>query len=115
MARVIDIEHRLRRWAQALVAGDASGYPAMNTIHPNWQPPTSGITPTLKVSSTADVREMTAAIKALPQALQATLLVHYVMRWPMVMQAEKLGCQQRTVYERISTAHRLLVQALGQK
>ena len=85
--------------------GDGSGYPAMSVIHPMWQPPTPGTTPTMKVASASDVARTHAAIGRLSDRLQATLVAHYILRWPMEEQAAVLECEPATVYARVERAH----------
>lgn len=50
MAKNSDMDARLWLWAERLKCGDGSGYPVKCTIHPDWSPPSPGITPTMKVS-----------------------------------------------------------------
>lgn len=108
MARDAVIEARLQRWAQYVSVGDGSGFPVMSVLHPQWQPPTPGTTPTLKVARVSDVRETHRAIGTLSQRLANTLVVHYCLRLSVAEQAQRLDCAVRTVHERIDTAHRLL-------
>lgn len=108
MARDARMEARLQRWAQGVTVGDGSGYPAMCVIHPQWQPPSPGTAPTLKVAHHSDVRETHRAIGALSMRLANTLVVHYCLRLPMDEQAQRLGCEVRTVHGRVEEAHRRL-------
>ena len=108
MARIDAIEARLVRWAQHLVVGDGSGFPTMCVLHPQWQPPAPGQTPTMKVSHATDARETHRAIGLLSMRLANTLVVHYVLKLPLAEQAARLGCTPSTVIARIDLAHRLL-------
>ncbi len=108
MARDPLIEARLERWATYCTVGDGSGFPVMSPVHPDWTPPTPGLTPTMKVSSVSDVRETHRAIGRLSQRLANTLTVHYCLRLPLAEQAERLECGESTVIARIDQAHRLL-------
>ena len=115
MARIQQIDDRLRRWAQGVTVGDGSGYPAMSVLHPSWQPPSPGVAPSMKVSAGSDVKATHAAIMKLSERLQATLIVHYVLRWPMAEQAAVLECAERTVHERVERAHVELLALLGMR
>jgi DNA-directed RNA polymerase specialized sigma24 family protein len=108
MARDLDIEARLQRWADYVTVGDGSGYPAMSVLHPSWQPPAPGQAPTLKVAPSSDARQTHRAIGMLSQRLANTVAVHYCMRLPVAQQAQRLGCEERTVHQRIEHAHREL-------
>lgn len=111
MARIEAIEQRLQEWAQWLKVGDGSGYPVKCVLHPEWSPPTPGLTPTLKVAAASGVRSTHAEVRRLSGHLQATLVLHYVMALPLKEQADRLQCKPETIGERIRTAHRLLAQA----
>lgn len=112
MARDPSIEARLQRWAEYVTVGDGSGYPAMSVLHPQWQPPTPGQTPTLKVSAGSDVRETHRAIGQLSQRLANTVVMHYVIKGPIEEQARRLECAVQTVYMRIDQVHQRLARAL---
>lgn len=112
MARDAQIETRLQRWAQWLTVGDGDGYPVMSTVHPDWTPPSPGMTPTLKASPHSDVRETNRAIEALSMRLRNTLVVHYVQRPTLPEQALRLSCSEATVYARVEEAHQQLLQVL---
>ena len=105
MARDAAIEARLQRWASFVTVGDGSGFPVMSPIHPEWQPPSPGITPTLKVSPASDVRQTHRAIGRLSLRLANTVAVHYCLRLPIAEQAQRLGCAPQTVHGRIESAH----------
>jgi len=113
MARIPEMEARLQRWAHGVTVGDGSGFPVMSVIHPEWQPPSPGVTPTLKVSAGSDVRETHRAIAQLSARLVATLVAHYVLRPPIGQQALMLDCSTATVYLRVERAHRRLAEVLG--
>jgi len=108
MARDDQIEARLLRWAAYCTVGDGSGYAVMSVIHPEWSPPTPGMTPTMKTSAISDVRETHRAIERLSLRLANTLAVHYCMRLPLDDQAARLHCTPSTVIARVELAHRLL-------
>ena len=112
MARDQRMEERLQRWAQAVTVGDGSGFPVMSVLHPEWQPPSPGITPTMKTAAASDARETHRALKTLSQRLQNTVAVHYCMKLPLDVQAQRLGCAVDTVHGRIEAAHRALWAAL---
>lgn len=113
MARDAQIHERLQRWAQGITVGDGSGYPSMSIIHPEWQPPSPGVTPTLKSTAGSDVRETHRAIATLSSRLVATVVVYYVLRPPLPDQARMLGCTVDTVHGRIERVHRQLAQLLN--
>lgn len=108
MARDPRMEERLLRWAAAVTVGDGSGYPVMSVLHSEWQPPSPGVTPTLKVSPHNDARETHRAIGRLSLRLSNTLVVHYVLKLTVADQAERLQCAECTVHQRVEVAHRLL-------
>lgn len=105
MARDAAIEARLQRWAQWLNVGDGSGFPVLSVLHPEWQPPSPGITPTMKVGSASDVRATHRAIARLSLRLANTLVVHYCMKLPLPEQARRLDCAESTVLARVDMAH----------
>lgn len=114
MARDAQIHERLQRWAQGVTVGDGSGYPAMNVLHPEWQPPSPGATPTLKSTAGSDVRATHRAIaQHLSDRLVATLVVHYVLRPSVAEQARMLDCSEETVHKRVKRAHCQLLNVLG--
>ena len=115
MARNPDIEARLQRWAVAVTVGDGSGYPVMSVLHHEWQPPSLGITPTMKTSGHSDARETHAALRQLSQRLQNTVAVHYCMKLPVENQAQRLGCAVATVHGRIEVVHKLLRDILARR
>ena len=109
MARDTRIEARLQRWAAWLSVGDGSGYPVMSVLHPEWQPPSPGITPTMKVSSISDARETHRAISRLMSKRMAhTLVLHYCMNLSTAEKAMRLECTESTVIQRVDQAHRVL-------
>jgi len=108
MPRDTHIEQRLVVWASWLTTGDGSGYPTMSVLHPEWSPPSPGITPTLKVAAPSTARETHRAIEQLSMRLRNTLLVHYALKLPIADQAERLQCGERTVHGRVEEAHRQL-------
>jgi DNA-directed RNA polymerase specialized sigma24 family protein len=114
MAKIKAVDDALRRWAAAVAGeGDGSGYPTKSVLHPTWSPPTSGQTPTMKtVRRGGDVELVHAAIGQLSLRERNTVVVHYCKRMPLDEQGTELGCQPKTVLERISTIHRRLVSVL---
>jgi DNA-directed RNA polymerase specialized sigma24 family protein len=112
-ARDEAIEARLQRWAQWVTAGDGSGFPAMSVLHPSWQPPSPGTTPTLKVGSNSDAQQTHRALKQLSLRLRNTVVVHYCHKVPLAEQARRLECAESTVTARIGLIHQQVRQALG--
>lgn len=112
MARIPDIEARLLRWAQGVTLGDGSGFPSMSVLHPEWQPPSPGVTPTLKALPGSDVLETHRAISRLSERLIVTLVLHYILKPPLAEQARMLDCGEATVYARVERAHGLLAEGL---
>src|SRR5688500_13054004 len=108
MSRDAHIEQRLIAWASWLTTGDGSGYPTMSVLHPEWSPPSPGITPTLKVAAPSTARETHRAIGQLSMRLRNTLLVHYALNLSIESQADRLQCNRSTVHARIEQAHRRL-------
>ena len=113
MARDEQIEARLLRWAAGVTVGDGSGYSSVNPLHPNWSPPTPGMRPTMKVAGASDVGETHRAIAQLSQRLRNTVVVHYCLRLPLAEQAERLGCAESTVVQRLQAAHGDLLRILA--
>ena len=113
MARDAEIEARLQRWAQWVNVGDGSGYPVMSVLHPEWQPPSPGVTPSMKTASASDTRQTHRAIAKLSQRLANTLVVHYCLKLSIADQAARLDCAEDTVFGRVEQAHRQLAQLLA--
>lgn len=111
-ARDQAIEARLQRWAQWVTAGDGSGFPTMSVLHPSWQPPSPGTTPTLKVAASSDVRQTHRALERLSLRLKNTVVVHYCHKVPLAEQARRLECAESTVVQRVALVHQLLRAAL---
>jgi len=109
MARIERVEKRLQEWAQMLKVGDGSGYSTKSTLHPEWSPPSAGMTPTMKTCVPSQARETHRAIARLSERLQNTLVLHYVTNLSVADQAARLGCQPGTIDQRIWAAHRHLV------
>ena len=105
MARDDQVDRLLRQWAQWLMVGDGSGYPARSTLHPEWSPPTPGTTPTLKVSAPTTAKRTHQAVQGLSDRLQTTLWLHYCTQLSVADQAVRLQCQPDTVGKRIQQAH----------
>ena len=113
MARDAVIEARLQRWGAWVSVGDGSGFPVMSVLHPEWQPPSPGVTPTMKVGQATDVRQTHRAIAQLSQRLANTLVVHYCLKLPVAAQADRLQCAEGTVHARVEEAHRQLAAILA--
>ena len=113
MARDADIEARLLRWAQAVTVGDGSGFPSMSMLHPEWQPPSPGMRPSMKTAPASDVGSTHRAVARLSMRLRNTIVVHYCLRLSMELQAARLDCAVDTVHGRIEQAHRELMLLLG--
>lgn len=110
------IERRLQEWAHWLTLGQArNGFSVINVLHPSWSPPSPGQTPTLKAGGPSDAQERAThrAICQLPIKLQATLQAHYVVRGTVADQAQRLGCAEVTVHERVRRAKVYLAQHLN--
>lgn len=105
MARDNEVEAMLQRWAEAVKVGDGSGYARVNTIHPNWSPPSKGVRPTMKVGWSSDVLETGRLIARLSLRLRNTVVVHYVMGLSLAEQGERLACAASTVTRRVEQAH----------
>lgn len=104
-----DVEARLQRWATAVSVGDGSGYPSMSVIHPNWMPPTKGSKPMLKsVRGGHDVQATHRSIGQLSLKQRDAVCLHYVYRLSTGLHAERAGCAERTVRERLDAARRAL-------
>jgi DNA-directed RNA polymerase specialized sigma24 family protein len=114
MARIEEIDTMLWQWAERLKAGDGSGYPTMCTIHPDWSPPSPGVTPTLKVSKGRQ-GEVDRLVAQLPDSLRATVVAHYFLRMADADAASVLGCAVPTVGQRIVRAHQLLAGMLADR
>ena len=115
MARIEWVDRRLREWAQWLTVGDGSGYPTKSTLHPEWSPPTPGITPTIKTCAPSGAKQVDRAVGMLSRRMSDTLVVHYCMQLSVADQAAKLKTQPATVHARIDTAHGLLARQLSEK
>lgn len=112
MARDVAIEARLQRWAEAVKVGDGSGYARVNTLHPNWSPPSKGVRATMKVAASSDVAQTHRALGRLSVRLRNTVVVHYVMGGSLAEQAVRLDCAESTVVQRVELAHRHLLKLL---
>ncbi|PTT89010.1 hypothetical protein DBR42_08665 [Pelomonas sp. HMWF004] len=115
MAKIKAVDDALRRWAAAVAGeGDGSGYPTMSVLHEDWSPPSPGQTPTMKtVSRGRDVDLVHAAVAALSMRARNTVVVHYCCGpLSLAEQAERLGCQVRTLELRVEAIHRDLAASL---
>lgn len=112
MARDEQMHLRLVEWAQWRKVGDGSGYPTMSVLHEDWSPPSPGQTPTMKVAAPSSARQTHRAMASWSGRLRNTVAIHYLTNLPMAEQAARLGCAERTVYERIEQAQAMLREAL---
>lgn len=104
-----DVEARLQRWALAVTVGDGTGYPSVSVIHPNWMPPTKGSRPIMKVSRDGhDVQATHQSIGQLSVKQRDAICLHYVYRLSTAEHAQRAGCADRTVRERLDAARRCL-------
>jgi DNA-directed RNA polymerase specialized sigma24 family protein len=115
MARDEQIHARLLAWAQYVTVGDGSGFPTMSVLHPHWQPPSPGTTPSMKVSAPSGARQTHRAIARLSRRQANTLVVHYVLKLPIELQADRLQCAVPTVYARVEAAQRELRAVLSER
>lgn len=114
MARDEAMHLLLLEWAQWVMVGDGSGYPVMSVLHEDWSPPSPGMTPTLKVSAHAGVRKINREMAQWSARLRDTVVMVYcVPGMTVVDKAQRLGCAERTVHERVAQAHQLLRVAMG--
>lgn len=114
MARDEAMHLRLVEWAQWRKVGDGSGYPTMSVLHEDWSPPSPGLTPTMKVGAPSSARVTHWMMQGWSARLRNTVAVHYLTNMPIAEQAQRLECAERTVYERIDQAHRMLRDGLAQ-
>lgn len=113
MARDEAMHLLLLDWAQHVMVGDGSGYPTMSVLHPDWSPPSPGVTPTLKVGSPSSARLVGRIMARWSERLRSTVvLVYCVPALSVAQQAQRLGCAERTVYERVAAAHQLMRMAI---
>lgn len=112
MARDAEMHARLLQWGQLVTVGDGSGYPSMSVLHKEWQPPTPGLTPSMKTSAPNRARETHHALGFLSLKLRNTVVLVYCMNLSAQTQALRLGCSVRTVANRIEEAQRQLRQRL---
>jgi hypothetical protein len=108
MARDLAMHQRLLDWGQMVTVGDGSGYPTMSVLHKEWQPPSQGITPSMKTSAPSSARQTHRAIALWSVRMRNTVSVHYCTSLPVAQQAVYLKCNVRTVYARIEESHRML-------
>jgi hypothetical protein len=108
------IDDRLQRWALAVTVGDGSGYPVTSVLHPNWSPPSPGMTPTIKTSASSDVKETHAAICTLQsENLMRAVVAHYIKRGTIEAQSAWAGCKADTLMDRVARAHREIARGLA--
>ncbi len=115
MARDEAMHLLLLDWAQWVMVGNGSGYPTMSVIHPDWSPPSPGVTPTMKVSAPSSARRINREMAKWSARLRNTVvLVYCIPGMTLDEKARLLGCAVRTVNERIALAHVALREALGE-
>jgi DNA-directed RNA polymerase specialized sigma24 family protein len=105
------MERELVAWGAYVAGGrDASGYPSMSVMHPNWQPPAKGGASKLprRVVSYAREQWVDAQVRTMSRKLQDALVARYVMRMSLHDQALALHCELSTVQARVSAAKRKL-------
>lgn len=106
MAKDDQMHQRLLEWAQAVTVGDGSGYPTMSVLHEDWQPPSPGVTPSMKSSPHSTVRQTHRLIGNFSARLQDTVTLFYCFPGlPLADQAERLGCGVSALHKRIDQAH----------
>ena len=66
---------RLVEWAQWRRVGDGSGYPTMSVLHEDWSPPSPGVTPTMKVSTSVSVHVTHRAMASWSGRMRNTILM----------------------------------------
>ena len=74
---------RLVEWAQWRRVGDGSGYPTMSVLHEDWSPPSPGVTPTMKVSTSVSVHVTHRAMASWSGRMRNTIAVHYLANLPI--------------------------------
>ena len=99
-------------WLQGGKRGD--GYPTKSVLHQSWLPPTPGMVPTMRVSTTSDrvERALHAAIQQMSVRMQNTLVVVYVMRAGPVEQGVLLDCSAVAIRNRLVEAKRRLARCV---
>jgi hypothetical protein len=115
-ATVDVMEQRLREWGSWVAAGagrGADGFPTKSVLHPEWQPPSSGSRPAMKVATRRDDRErqVHAVVCGLSKRMQHTLLVQYVLNLSLQDRLDRLGCAKATLFARVAAAKHAI--ALG--
>ena len=112
------MELRLLEWGVWMTRGRrADGYPMTNVLHPSWQPPAPGQTPTLCTSTSSDrrEREIHHCVGLLSDRMRATMVAVYVKRFDTAGQCVALSCQASTVRVRVMQAKRLLAGLLDRR
>lgn len=104
-----DVEARLHRWAAAVSVGDGAGYPSVSVIHPNWMPPTKGSRPAMVAARRGhDVQATHRSISTLSVKQRDAICLCYIYRLSTARHAERAGCAERTVRDRLDAARRAL-------
>lgn len=109
------VDARLHQWAQWVsTRGASAGYPAINTLHQNWQPGRGMGRLPASSGGAMHVRERMTheAIASLTVKLSDAVVVHYVKRGSVEQQAEQLGCAVSTVHARVREAKRQVAEWL---
>ena len=110
MARDAEIEIALLEWAQWLRAGNGDGYARRNVLHPEWSPPSPGMTPTMAVTYSSAAQTTHRQVEQLSVRLRNTVVVHYcVPGLTLEEQCKRLeGIAPSTLAARIEHVHRQL-------
>lgn len=106
-----DIDGMLQRWAARVTVGKGSGFPTMSALHPNWQPPAPGQTPTPRTCATDDESEARLVhgfVARLPERLFAAVVAYYLLRGTQPQKAEAAQCSVRTMIDRVQRAQRTI-------
>lgn len=109
MALSAEMDRRLRLWAEHVQVGDGSGYPVKSTLHPDWSPPSPGITPTLKVSRGGGADRLHRLVQRLPDKMRAVVVARYILKLSDAEAGLALNCAPGTVPARLERAHRELL------
>jgi len=85
----------------------------MSVIHPNWTPPSQGMSARMPMPARSTLAEqaMDAAIRDLSVKLRDSLYVVYVKRASVLQRSEMLQCKPGTVDARVREAKRQLSDA----
>lgn len=116
MANNDAIDARLWRWAEWLKAGDGSGYPVRNILHPSWMPPAgrSGGAPAVPTPTDAkQTHRLLHDREIVSDTQRATVSAVYLLRMSAAEAAAVLHCAPSTVRDRIARVQAALAAALS--